>query len=168
MTIQSQCTQAILPLQEHGHKLALLLTVLSSNSPFINAWNEPCEPSERFCGLATDAHSIADHKVYGTAGLVHGSGYLFCPDRTWEGTLLSYKESALLLFGRCDMADAASTPSAALAAIGTVITYASANYGPLLPELHPNPSGKSRCVRLAPASSCRTPGVARVLEVLSC
>lgn len=45
-------------------------------------------------------------EVYGTAELVCGSGYLFRKDGQRQARLVSYKDSDLLLYGRCDLADA--------------------------------------------------------------
>jgi hypothetical protein len=44
--------------------------------------------------------------VYGTAELLNGSGYLFRADGERKATLVSYKAPALVLLGRCDLADA--------------------------------------------------------------
>jgi hypothetical protein len=44
-------------------------------------------------------------EVHGVATLVPG-GYSFKADDSREYRLVSYKDSALLLFGRCDIADA--------------------------------------------------------------
>jgi hypothetical protein len=44
--------------------------------------------------------------LYGTAELVNGSGYLFRKDGERKATLVSYKDPALVLLGRCDLADA--------------------------------------------------------------
>jgi hypothetical protein len=44
--------------------------------------------------------------VYGTAELLNGSGYLFRKDGARTATLVSYKDPALVLLGRCDLANA--------------------------------------------------------------
>jgi len=44
--------------------------------------------------------------IYGTAELLNGSGYLFREEGQRKATLVSYKDSELLLLGRCDLADA--------------------------------------------------------------
>jgi hypothetical protein len=46
-----------------------------------------------------------DH-VYGTAELLNGSEYLFRAEGERKATLVSYKDPALTLLGRCDLADA--------------------------------------------------------------
>jgi len=43
--------------------------------------------------------------VYGTAELLGGTGYLFRKDGERKATLVSYHDPALLLLGRCDLAD---------------------------------------------------------------
>jgi hypothetical protein len=48
---------------------------------------------------------INGEEIYGIATLVAG-GYSFRPDDGREVRLVSYKSSDLLLFGRCDIADA--------------------------------------------------------------
>jgi len=48
---------------------------------------------------------IDDIEVFGVATLVPG-GYSFRPDDSREVRLVSYKSSDLLLYGRCDIADA--------------------------------------------------------------
>ena len=49
--------------------------------------------------------TIGGEDVYGIATLIAG-GYSFRPDDSREVRLVSYKDSNLLLFGRCDLADA--------------------------------------------------------------
>jgi hypothetical protein len=58
--------------------------------------------------------------TYGTAELLNGSGYLFRADGERKATLVSYKDPALLLLGRCDLADtqyAADEQAGGLAAL---------------------------------------------------
>ena len=43
---------------------------------------------------------------HGTAELLNGSGYLFREEGQRKATLVSYKDPALMLLGRCDLADA--------------------------------------------------------------
>jgi hypothetical protein len=43
--------------------------------------------------------------VYGTAELLNGSGYLFRAEGARKAILVSYKDPALVLLGRCDLAD---------------------------------------------------------------
>ncbi len=45
-------------------------------------------------------------EVHGTAELVAGTGYLFRQDGQRTARLVSYKDADLLLYGRCDLADA--------------------------------------------------------------
>jgi hypothetical protein len=44
--------------------------------------------------------------LYGTAELLNGTGYLFRQDGERKATLVNYKDPALVLLGRCDLADA--------------------------------------------------------------
>jgi hypothetical protein len=46
--------------------------------------------------------------IYGTAELLNGSGWLFRADGERKATVISYKDPALVLLGRCDLADAQS------------------------------------------------------------
>jgi hypothetical protein len=48
---------------------------------------------------------IGDTEVHGIATLVPG-GYAFKADDTGEYRLVSYKNTDLMLYGRCDIADA--------------------------------------------------------------
>jgi hypothetical protein len=48
---------------------------------------------------------IDNVEAFGVATLVAG-GYSFRPDNSREVRLVSYKSSDLILFGRCDIADA--------------------------------------------------------------
>jgi hypothetical protein len=48
---------------------------------------------------------VGDNEVYGVATLVPG-GYTFRPDDRREVRLVSYKDAALMLYGRCELADA--------------------------------------------------------------
>ena len=45
-------------------------------------------------------------EIFGTAELLNGSGYLFRAEGERQARLVSYKDPALLLYGRCDLADA--------------------------------------------------------------
>ena len=49
---------------------------------------------------------VNDAETYGTAELVCGSGYLFRQDGARTATLVSYKDSRLMLFGLVQVADA--------------------------------------------------------------
>jgi hypothetical protein len=49
--------------------------------------------------------TIGGDEVYGIATLVAG-GYTFRPDDSRAGVLVSYKDANLMLYGRCDIADA--------------------------------------------------------------
>jgi len=49
---------------------------------------------------------VNDAEVYGTAELLNGSGYLFRKDGERQATLVSYKDTALMLYGLCAVADA--------------------------------------------------------------
>ena len=44
-------------------------------------------------------------ELYGTAELLSGSGYLFRHEGERKARLISYKDPALTLLGRCDLAD---------------------------------------------------------------
>ena len=48
---------------------------------------------------------VGDTEIYGVATLVPG-GYTFRPDDSREVRLVSYKDGNLMLYGRCDIADA--------------------------------------------------------------
>ena len=48
---------------------------------------------------------VNGEETYGTAEFLNGSGYLFRKDGERQATLVSYKESGLMLYGRCDVAD---------------------------------------------------------------
>ena len=50
--------------------------------------------------------TVNDANLYGTAELVCGSGYLFRQDGERKATLVSYKNTDLVLYGRVDLADA--------------------------------------------------------------
>jgi hypothetical protein len=45
-------------------------------------------------------------ELYGTAELLNGTGYLFRAEGARKATLVSYKDGALVLLGRVDIADA--------------------------------------------------------------
>jgi hypothetical protein len=49
---------------------------------------------------------VDNEDTYGTAELLNGSGYLFRADGERKATLVSYKDVNLMLYGRCDVADA--------------------------------------------------------------
>jgi len=49
---------------------------------------------------------VNDVEVFGVATLVNGTGYLFVADGERKATLINYKDPNLMLFGRCDIADA--------------------------------------------------------------
>jgi hypothetical protein len=49
---------------------------------------------------------VDNDETYGTAELLNGSGYLFRADGERKATLVSYKDVNLMLYGRCDVADA--------------------------------------------------------------
>jgi hypothetical protein len=51
-------------------------------------------------------HYAYYYDVYGTAELLNGTGYLFRAKGARKATLVSYKDSELVLLGRCDIADA--------------------------------------------------------------
>jgi hypothetical protein len=51
------------------------------------------------------SYLIAGEEVYGTAELVNGTGYLFRQDGARQAILVSYKDSDLLLHGRCDLVE---------------------------------------------------------------
>ena len=58
---------------------------------------------------------------YGTAELLNGSGWLFRKDGERKATVVSYKDVNLMLYGRCDLADAqwaADTSHGDLAVLG--------------------------------------------------
>jgi hypothetical protein len=44
-------------------------------------------------------------EVYGTAELLNGTGYVFRAEGERKATLVSYRDSNLVLLGRCDLAD---------------------------------------------------------------
>lgn len=44
--------------------------------------------------------------TYGTAELLNGTGYVFRADGARKAQLVSYTDPALVLLGRCDIADA--------------------------------------------------------------
>lgn len=48
---------------------------------------------------------VGTEEVFGTAELISG-GYLFRRDGERRATLVSYKDADLVLYGRCDLADA--------------------------------------------------------------
>jgi hypothetical protein len=50
------------------------------------------------------SYEIAGEDVYGVATLIAG-GYSFRPDDSRAVRLVSYKDPALMLYGRCDLAD---------------------------------------------------------------
>ncbi len=52
------------------------------------------------------SYLVNDEEIYGMAQLVNGSGYLFRRDGERKATLVSYKDSRLMLFGLVDLADA--------------------------------------------------------------
>ena len=52
------------------------------------------------------SYEINGEEIYGTAELLNGSGYLFRQDGERQATLVSYKDVNLMLYGRCDLADA--------------------------------------------------------------
>ena len=52
------------------------------------------------------SYLVNNEEVFGTAELVCGSGYLFRKDGERQATLVSYKDVNLMLYGRCDLADA--------------------------------------------------------------
>ena len=49
---------------------------------------------------------IQGEDVFGTAELLNGSGYLFRQDGEKQATVISYKDSRLMLYGLCVEADA--------------------------------------------------------------
>jgi hypothetical protein len=51
------------------------------------------------------SYLVQGQEVSGTAELVCGSGYLFRPEGQRQAVLVSYKDSDLLLYGRCDIAE---------------------------------------------------------------
>ena len=59
---------------------------------------------------ARKPQGIRHYAVYGdlegTADLLNGSGYLFRSDGERRATLVAYNDPALILLGRCDLADA--------------------------------------------------------------
>ena len=48
---------------------------------------------------------IGTEEVFGTAELLSGSGYLFRAEGQRQARLISYKDTALMLYGRCDLAN---------------------------------------------------------------
>lgn len=52
------------------------------------------------------SYLVNGEDVYGTAELLNGSGYLVRKDGERKATLVSYKDVNLMLYGRCDLADA--------------------------------------------------------------
>jgi len=52
------------------------------------------------------SYEINGQDLYGTAELLNGSGYLFRQDGERQAILVSYKDVHLMLYGRCDLADA--------------------------------------------------------------
>jgi hypothetical protein len=53
------------------------------------------------------SYLVHGQEVTGTAELLCGSGYLFRQDGQHTATLVSYKDSDLMLYGRCDLVAAA-------------------------------------------------------------
>ena len=51
------------------------------------------------------SYELNGQELYGTATLVNGSGYLFKRDGERRATLVSYKDSRLMLYGLADVAD---------------------------------------------------------------
>ena len=52
------------------------------------------------------SYEINGTETYGTAEFLNGSGWLFRKDGERQATLVSYKDINLMLYGRCDLADA--------------------------------------------------------------
>jgi hypothetical protein len=52
------------------------------------------------------SYEINGQESYGTAELLNGSGWLFRKDGERKATVVSYKDTALMLYGLVDMADA--------------------------------------------------------------
>jgi hypothetical protein len=50
--------------------------------------------------------TVNNEEVYGTAELVNGSGYLFRRDGARQATLVSYRDTSLMLYGLVAVADA--------------------------------------------------------------
>jgi len=50
-------------------------------------------------------HYAYFNDIYGTAELLNGTGYLFRADGERKATLVSYKDSELVLLGLVDMSD---------------------------------------------------------------
>jgi hypothetical protein len=59
--------------------------------------------------------------VYGTAELLNGSGYLFRPQGERKATLVSYKDPALVLLGRCDLANAQRADDDAVGGLAALV-----------------------------------------------
>src|ERR1051326_50429 len=51
------------------------------------------------------SYVVDGEEVYGTAELVAGTAYLFRAEGTRQALLVSYKDSDLLLYGRCDLVE---------------------------------------------------------------
>jgi hypothetical protein len=52
------------------------------------------------------SYVVNGDEVYGTAELLNGSGYLFRQDGERQATVVSDKDVNLMLYSRCDLADA--------------------------------------------------------------
>ena len=52
------------------------------------------------------SYLVNGEEVFGTAEFLNGSGYLFRKDGERKATVVSYTDVDLMLYGRCDLADA--------------------------------------------------------------